>query len=81
VNAETIDGPPLEETWNALLAATRESLDVLTKGRIEALGIPLEDETGVAKKDGFSDGRLILEPPCKFCSFGFLCGRTWGDVR
>jgi hypothetical protein len=80
-NAETIEGPPLQETWNALLATTRESLDLLTKGRIEALGIQLEDDTGGAKKDELSDGRLTLEPPCKFCSFGFLCGRTWGDVR
>jgi hypothetical protein len=80
-NAENVDGPPLQETWNALLAATRESLDLLTKGRIEAFGIPLKDDAGVAKKDEISDGRLILEPPCKFCSFGFLCGRSWGDVR
>jgi hypothetical protein len=80
-NAETVEGPSLQETWNALLAATRESIDLLTKGRIEALGIPLEDDTGIAKKDGVFDGRLILEPPCKFCSFGFLCGLSWGDNR
>jgi ATP-dependent helicase/nuclease subunit B len=80
-NAETVEGPSLQETWNALLAATHESLDVLKKGRIEALGIPLEDDTGIAKKDEVSDGRLILEPPCKFCSFGFLCGLSWGDTR
>lgn len=77
---ETVDGPPIQDTWDAFLSATRSRLDAIKQGRIEALAVPLSDETGVVKKDKLSDDRIELEPPCKFCSFGYLCGLDWENA-
>jgi len=80
-DVETIAGPPIHETWDAFLATTLECLETIKTGRFEALAVPLDDDTGVAKKDELSDGRITIVPPCKFCSFGFLCGLNWENAR
>jgi hypothetical protein len=87
-----IDGPPLSETWEAVEASALERLKELEGGRMAALAVPLEkldpeDEeegktgTGVVKEDALEGGRIRIAPPCKFCSFGFLCGIEWEGGR
>jgi ATP-dependent helicase/nuclease subunit B len=79
-NVETVGGPSIEETWDGFLIASLVRFDTVKKGRFEALAIPLPDETGVIDKDTFSDGIVALTPPCKFCSFGYLCGFKWENA-
>jgi hypothetical protein len=77
---EVIDGPPIQETWEAFLKTSLDRLAVVKKGQVEALAIPLPDDTGVAKKDELTDAGIRLTPPCNFCSFGYLCGRNWENA-
>lgn len=105
---ETVDGPPLEKTWDAFLAAALERIESLKAGRLEAPGVsgpaataasgsPASGDNGdsddsnsvaapsaadIPDKDALTDdGRLVLAPPCKFCSFGSLCGRDWESAQ
>jgi hypothetical protein len=70
-------GPTLPETWQALRAAITDTFGVHTLGAglLDAPG-NLPDEERRAR-DGICDGRLQLPAPCRFCSFGGLCGRDF----
>jgi len=78
---QIIDGPAIADTWKAFFKTSLDRLSFAQKGEFEALAIPLPDDsdsTGVVEKDELTDtGFIALAPPCKFCSFGYLCGRLW----
>jgi hypothetical protein len=82
---EGIDGPSLGETWAAVETTSIERLSELKAGSIAALAVPLNPslskETGVIKEDQLEGGRIEIAPPCRFCSFGFLCGIKWEGGR
>jgi len=94
---ESVDGPSVQETWAAFLATTLDRLDAVKNGKIDALAVPLTssddsgagtgvgddalNDTGIIDKDTLSDERLALTAPCKFCSFGYLCGLDWENAR
>lgn len=78
--AEIIDGPPIHDTWDAFLRTSLERLAAVQTGHLDALGIPLpgdEKNKSVASKDELAGSEITLTPPCTFCSFGYLCGRSW----
>ncbi len=81
---DAIDGPPLAETWAAVEETSDRRLAELREGRMEAPAVPLgkdSEETGVLKEDRLDVTRIDLTAPCKFCSFGFLCGIEWEAGR
>ena len=96
IDAVLVDSPPLADTWDALLATTHDRIASIKTGRFEALAIdsaasasaPTDDspddesdDASTPKKDALTgDGRLTLVPPCKYCSYGVLCGRIWEDA-
>lgn len=78
--ADVVEGPALPETWLAVEESVAAKLGEIKAGRIEALANPLDPEdpkSGVTKEDALDGGRIVLTPPCKFCSFGYLCGLDW----
>jgi len=80
-DVERVSAPPAGETWDAFLRTALEALKTVKSGRFEALAVPHTDGEGVVERDEMADGRMALAPPCRFCSFGFLCGLDWEGGR
>ena len=69
-----LDGPPLEETWQAVTQGYISTWEELGRGEIRAPG----NEAEPLKESTVADGRLYLAP-CAFCGMGNLCGRSIGE--
>ncbi len=80
-----IEGPPLEETWRAVEASTHERLKEIQAGKVEAAAVPMGagtgEDAGVVEEDALEGGKIRIVPPCRYCSFGFLCGIEWEAGR
>jgi ATP-dependent helicase/nuclease subunit B len=74
---EKIGGPRLEEVWKGLRAAVRGRFAELAKGIVEAPANSGENDEDPPKESALVDGRLVKEPPCKFCDFAALCGLSF----
>ncbi len=70
---EEIDSPENEEIWKAFEDTFNEAWEVLSSGIVLCPGNGDEVESRLEK------GRLLLEPPCKFCNYGVLCGRRFAQ--
>ena len=68
-----VDGSDLKAIWQAIAATRQRLLDDLGKGRIVATGIPTNASSDVERVD--IDTAIAVEPPCRFCSYGRLCGQ------
>ena len=66
-----IAGNSLETVWDAVLAARARLLDELSSGRVVATGV----EDAAPGTGDAATGELTLEPPCRFCRYGRLCGQ------
>ena len=66
-----IAGNGLEVVWDAVLAARARLLDELSSGRVVATGVG-DAAPGAGDPEA---GELALEPPCRFCRYGRLCGQ------
>ena len=66
-----VAGSSLEAVWDAVLAARAGLLDQLSSGHVVATGV---DDSAPTAGDA-DTGQLTLEPPCRFCRYGRLCGR------
>ncbi len=88
-DAAFVTGPTLEDTFEKVLTSYNEHMKLLSAGTVYATGvcqdmdsyfegereaIALEDEeqTIASTVPGVP---LMLEPPCKFCQLGRLCGK------
>jgi ATP-dependent helicase/nuclease subunit B len=58
------------DTWSAALVTLQQRRESLSRGQLEAPGA---EEKEV--KPAYAPTGLRLEPPCRYCSFGGLCGR------
>ncbi len=61
------------DTWRGARAAIRRRIDELAGGQLHA---PAAD--GSELESGLGPEGLTIEPPCGFCAFGGLCGRSGG---
>ena len=68
-----VGGSDLKAIWQAIATARQRLLDDLGKGRIVATGIPTKATVGEEPVE--VDTAITVEPPCRFCSYGRLCGR------
>ena len=75
-----LEGPAAPQTWSAVEVAHRESQQRMASGELSAPGLPERPELPVRDEDSLTEGRLLLEPPCRFCEYGALCGRTFGGM-
>lgn len=64
-----VPGSDLPAVWRAAWSGRSAALERLADGDIRAAGIPEDGGPGSAEPAG-----LTLEPPCKFCGYGRLCG-------
>ncbi|MBX9685304.1 MAG: PD-(D/E)XK nuclease family protein [Candidatus Obscuribacterales bacterium] len=68
-----VPGSDLLVTWDAAIKKYSSGFEQILSGFLVARG--LEDSTCVCGADeGF-----VLEPPCQFCNFGNLCGKTYSE--
>lgn len=88
-----VDGPTLDQTFEVMLDNYRNHMKVLSSGTICATGFAetapvVPDESGidfyfdddVEQTPGRVPGAtLTLEPPCRICNFGRLCGKKEFD--
>jgi hypothetical protein len=75
--AQTIEGPPHTETWDALVRAFDARKREFARGVVLATANPDEDGAGVADEDSLDEGgSLVLAPKCEYCDYGGLCGAT-----
>jgi len=75
-NAEPIEGPSPRETWELYQKVHAERWAEVEAGRIEALGVPVEDEK-IPTETKLDDGKLTVAPPCRFCDYAAMCGRAF----
>jgi hypothetical protein len=68
-----IEGTDLESTWGAIRATRRAALDQLAAGSVVATGIESDEISPSDVSD--LDLALTIEPPCRFCGYGRLCGQ------
>lgn len=76
---EEISGPPASEVWAALGASMKLRRQEMDAGRLVAPG-----NLGEGGEEGPSEaelvaGRLIHEPPCRFCDYSPLCGLMFAE--
>ncbi|MFP4128338.1 MAG: PD-(D/E)XK nuclease family protein, partial [Desulfonatronovibrio sp.] len=69
-----VNGPALEDTWEAVIDGYNAVWKELEKGEIRATGN--EDEP--PGESALIDGRLQLVP-CAFCGLDNLCGKAFGE--
>ncbi|MFO7803721.1 MAG: PD-(D/E)XK nuclease family protein [Desulfovermiculus sp.] len=69
-----IEGPPLEETWNAITQGYISNWEELEQGEIRAPG----NEQEPLSESGIVEGRLHLKP-CAFCGLDTLCGKAFAE--
>lgn len=74
--AESANGPSPEDTWRLLEQAHVTTWTAIEAGSVEARGVSAADGD-VAKESKVVNGQLVMEPPCRFCSFASLCGRSF----
>jgi RecB family exonuclease len=89
---EVINAPcSLEEVWNRGVGSLKSACNQLADGLLEARGVKELllarendlDEEKIREKitaEYQASGLLYQRPPCNFCDFGYLCGRS-GGVR
>jgi ATP-dependent helicase/nuclease subunit B len=73
-SVQVVDGPEPKDTWNAVKKTFKEIWSDLENGTVHAPG---NDPDGPPESQ-LTDGRILLEP-CKFCSFGILCGQAFSE--
>mgnify|MGYP002629151364 CR=1 FL=1 len=74
--AESANGPSPEDTWRLLEQTHATHWTAVQAGSIEACGVSADDAE-VPKESKVVNGQLVMEPPCRFCSFASLCGRSF----
>ena len=74
--AESANGPSPEDTWRLLEQAHATRWAAVQAGSVEACGVSADD-ADVPKESKVVNGQLVMEPPCRFCSFASLCGRSF----
>ena len=79
VNAEPfppefrIEGADLADVWDAVVEVRDSTLREMASGRVVAKGV--EPDGTVGRDEGeVAEAPIHIDPPCRFCSFGRLCG-------
>ena len=68
-----VEGDELSRVWGGVMKARDSALAELAEGRVLAAGVETEGEAA-SKGAETGEARVAIDPPCRFCSFGRLCG-------
>lgn len=77
--ATRVDGLAVDAVWQAVVSAYQLRRHEVAQRKVLATGVVEHDEDSPPTKDVVADGRLQLAPPCKYCSYGILCGQTFQE--
>ncbi len=69
-----IEGNGLNSVWDAIIEVRNRTLEEMGAGRVVAAGVETGG-TGSGPTDGHAAGPIVVEPPCRFCDYGRLCGK------
>lgn len=91
-----VDGPRLDQTFTTVISNSKQHLAHLQAGTVYATGLSSEQEIVITDEPGdvdivsdddpeerasrIPDITLALEPPCRICDFGRLCGKKGFDA-
>ena len=75
--AQQVSSELLDATWTAAERGWSERAIELARGDIYAEGIEAPDHPPV-QRAVILEGRLVMEPPCRYCALDLLCGRDDG---
>ena len=68
-----IGGSDLKAVWQSIASDRHRLLDELGNGHIVATGVPPEATVGEGPME--ADIAITVEPPCRVCAYGRLCGQ------
>jgi hypothetical protein len=71
--ATLVEGPDLRVTLQAVDRALDEVRSDRAEGLVRCAGTPDDEEDRVTEAEIDDQGRLRLEPPCRYCYLGDLC--------
>ena len=77
--AEPVAGPDPGDTWALFAASHAQGWKEVEAGVLRARGLPDQDGNEPPRATRVVEGALVLEPPCKWCDFGALCGRDLAE--
>ncbi len=76
-DAESVQGPPPQQIWDAFLEAAQHRWQQLAQGSIEVTGVGGHAGT----KTRLDGDALTMAPPCKYCDYDLLCGKVMEGRR
>ena len=72
--ASRIEGKGLDSVWDAIIEVRNRTLEEMGAGHVVAAGVETGD-SGAGSTHGNAAGPIVVEPPCRFCDYGRLCGK------
>lgn len=69
-----VEAPQFEDIWMAFEQSFDAGWDLLKSGQVGCPGCETDDNI---PKSEIKEGRLFIEPPCRFCEYDVLCGRRF----
>ena len=69
-----IEGNGLDSVWDAIIEVRNRTLEEMGAGHVVAAGVEMGD-SGAGPTDRRGAGSIVVEPPCRFCDYGRLCGK------
>ena len=73
-DVQALEGAGPDEIWKAFERSYRERQKELQSGLVVAPGDVDDAGELTPSESTLEDGKLLLTPPCRFCSFSLLCG-------
>jgi ATP-dependent helicase/nuclease subunit B len=78
-HGERVSGPGLKNTWDAAERVCERNWAELFKGSV---GAPGADAENVSKKSQLMEDNFVaLAPPCNYCDYEVLCGRSFAEAE
>ncbi len=68
------EGLGLDGVWNAIVESRNRKIEEMGAGRVVAAGVESKDP-GAGDTDQSAADPMVVEPPCRFCDYGRLCGK------
>jgi hypothetical protein len=69
-----VEAPPFEYIWEAFEQSFDDGWDLIGSGQVRCPGCEIDNNI---PKSEIKEGRLFIEPPCRFCEYDVLCGRRF----
>jgi RecB family exonuclease len=71
----------VEEGWNRVRKTYGSALKSIREGDVLATGLLEKEACKKLESEKRKEGEIYLDPPCRFCDFGALCGLNVGGAE